>query len=92
MRRESRLWILTCLVIWVIATVSFSIFTFVDLDHDLIRLVKVVFMGFGLTCFLIAVMGITGLHFMCKLKEANLTGWKLFIGFYILFSALVYQE
>lgn len=89
MRREFRLWILTCLVTWTIASVSFSIFTFIDLDYDSVRLVKVVFLGFGLTCFLLAVMGITGLYFMGKLKEATLTGWKLFISFYILFSALV---
>ncbi|MEJ7701425.1 MAG: hypothetical protein WKF71_17530 [Pyrinomonadaceae bacterium] len=66
----------------------FSIYFF-ELDYDLARLIKVVFMGFGLTCFLLAVMGITGLYFMGKLKEVTLTGWKLFIGFYILFSALV---
>ncbi len=89
MRREFRLWILTCLVIWAIASVSFTVFTFVQQDYDLDRLLKVVFLGFGLTCLLLGVAGITSLYFMGKLKEISLTGWRLFIIIFTSFAALV---
>ncbi len=89
MQLKSRLWILTCLVIWVIASVSFTTFIFVEQDYALAHLIKVVFLGFGLTCFLLGAVGITGLSFMGKLKEINLNGWRLFIVFFTLFAALV---
>lgn len=89
MQREFRSWILTCLVIWAVSSISFLIFTFAQLDYDLASSINIVFLGFGLTCFLLGVVGMAGLNFMNKLKEITLTGWKLFTVFFISLAALV---
>lgn len=89
MQRKFRLWVLTCLVIWVAASVSFTTFIFVEQDYTFARLIQVMFLGFGLTCFLLAVTGIAGANLMNKLKEISLIGWRLFIVFFTLFAAFL---
>jgi hypothetical protein len=89
MQREFRLWILTCLVIWAIASVSFTVFIFAGQDYGIAQLIKVVFPGFGLSCLLLGAAGITGFYFMTKLKEFTLKGWRLFIVLFSLFAAFM---
>lgn len=89
MQREFRLWILTCLVIWAIASVSFTVFIFAGQDYGIAQLIKVVFLGFGLSCLLLGAAGVTGFYFMTKLKEITLKGWRLFIVLFSLIAAFM---
>lgn len=90
MRKNIRLWTLVCLVIWILASVAFVGVTLTaggSLDFRF--LIKVVFWGYGLNCFLLLLVGTAGLYFMDELKSITTTGWRLFIISLAAFSALV---
>lgn len=90
MRRNIRLWILVCLTLWIIASVAFAAVTLtVSENQDFVFLMKAIFVGYGLSCFLLISAGVAGLYFMDKLKQISLTGWRLFIFSFTAFSAIV---
>ncbi|MGI8470573.1 MAG: hypothetical protein ACR2N3_19210 [Pyrinomonadaceae bacterium] len=90
MRKNIRLWALFCLLIWIIASAAFVGITLTAGEgQDFDFLIKTVFWGYGLTCVLLMLVGVTGLYFMDKLKRVSLIGWRLFIFSFVVFSVIL---